>query len=159
MRCVVLLLSSSVVVAISPARALAQTDYSRLKGTWVMDTTNGPDDHGLPKSETLVFAPTANGFRLTSTEDDGQGPQTSNFDCTAAGAQTTSGSSTVQCTVHPMRDSVGYAVDVRQNGKVVATERGRLIVASSGRTMRDEYDASDGGKPATHHRHIYSKHS
>ena len=133
--------------------------YSRLTGTWVMDSTNGPDDHGLPKSETLTFTPAAHGFDLTATEDDGQGPQTSKFSCvsTPSPSGSAGAESATECRLQPMRDSVRYMVDVRQNGKVVATERGRLVVSADGKQLRDQYDATEGTGAATHHRHIYNK--
>ena len=138
---------------------LAQTSgQAKLMGTWVMDTTNGSDDHGLPKSETLVFSPQANGFHLVSTEDDGQGPGTSNFDCAPGGASTTlSPTQVLLCTIHLMPDSVLYTVDVLDSGKTVSTERGRLVLSASGQMLRDQYDATTGAKKATHHRHIYVK--
>jgi len=130
----------------------------KLMGTWVMDTTNGPDDHGLPKSETLVFAPAPNGFRLTATTDDGQGPGTSTFTCATGGATTDAGGGqSLHCTLRITADSVLYALDLLKGGKTIPTERGRLIVAASGTMLRDQFDAlSESGAP-THHRHIYAK--
>src|SRR5215469_10584674 len=116
---------------------------AKLMGKWVMDTTNGSDDHGLPKSETLVFSPQANGFHLIATTDDGQGPGTSTFDCAPGGASTTlSPTQVLLCTIHLMPDSVLYTVDVLTNGQTVSTERGRLVLAPSGQMLRDQYDAT-----------------
>ena len=128
----------------------------KLMGTWVMDSTNGPGDRGLPKSETLVFMAEANGFRLTATTDEGQGPSTSTFDCTTGGATTTlSATQVMLCTIHMTADSVLYTVDVLEKGHTVSAERGRLIVSPSGRMLRDQYDASTGSHAPAHHRHIY----
>lgn len=132
---------------------------AKLMGTWVMDSTNGPGDKGLPKSETLVFAPEANGFRLTATTDEGKGPSTSTFDCTTGGASTTLSETQVMlCTIHLTADSVLYTVDVLEKGQTVSAERGRLIVSPSGRALRDQYDATTGSHSPVHHRHIYEKH-
>ena len=132
--------------------------YGKLIGTWVMDSTNGPDDNGLPKSEILVFARAAAGLRITATEDDGQGAGTSAFDCATGRGQTTSASGTsTQCTLRPMGDSVLYALDIRHGDSTIATERGRLVVLAAGHVLRDQYDATEGSRPATHHRHIYSR--
>jgi len=131
---------------------------AKLMGKWVMDTTNGADDHGLPKTETLVFAPLNNGFHLTATADDGQGPATSTFDCAPGGASTTLGANQVMlCTIHLTGDSLLYTVDVLNNGETVSTERGRLVLSASGQTLRDQYDATSGSAKATHHRHVYAK--
>jgi hypothetical protein len=131
---------------------------AKLMGKWVMDTTNGSDDHGLPKSETLVFSPQTGGFHLVATEDDGQGPGTSTFDCAPSGASTTlSPTQVALCTIHVTGDSVLYTVDVLNNGQTVATERGRLVVSPSGQMLRDQYDATAGSAKATHHRHMYVK--
>jgi len=129
-------------------------------GTWVMDTTNGPDDHGLPKSETLSFAPAATGFRLSVVEDDGKGPSNSAFDCSTAdsGAATAMGSgASMRCSVRTTPDSTFYALDMVAGGKIQPVERGRLVVIGEGR-MRDEYDSMDpAGKPNGHHRHMYGR--
>jgi hypothetical protein len=131
---------------------------AKLMGKWVMDTTNGSDDHGLPKSETLVFSTQANGFHLIATTDDGQGPGTSAFDCAPGGAPTTlSPTQVLLCTIHLTADSVLYMVDVLNNGQTVSTERGRLVVSSSGRSLRDQFDATAGSAKATHHRHVYER--
>jgi hypothetical protein len=132
---------------------------AKLMGTWVMDTTNGPGDKGLPKSETLVFAPETNGFRLTATTDEGKGPSTSMFDCTTAGATTTLSETQVMlCTIHVTADSVLYTLDVLDKGQTVSAERGRLVISQSGRALRDQYDATAGSHAPVHHRHIYEKH-
>jgi hypothetical protein len=131
----------------------------KLMGTWVMDSTNGPGDRGLPKSETLVFVPQGNGFRLTATTDQGHGPSTSTFDCTPSGATTALTETEVMlCTIHVMADSVLYTLDVLQNGQTLSAERGRLVVSPSGRALRDQYDATTGSHAPIHHRHIYEKH-
>jgi len=132
--------------------------YQKLVGTWVMDSTNGTDDHGLPKSEKLVISTTATGIQIVATEDAGQGPGTSTIDCKSKPIAAPSGTgSSTQCSVRVVGDSVLYALDIRNNGTVVAGERGRLVVRSDGHTMRDQYNATEDTKPATHHRHIYSK--
>jgi hypothetical protein len=132
--------------------------YARLSGTWVMDSTNGPDDHGLPKSETLVFSTAGPALQIAATEDDGKGPDKSAFSCTPKGSTADLGGGlSARCTVHPFADSTLYAVDVLQGGKVVSGERGRLVPLAGGKRLRDEYDASSGTAPATHHRHIYTK--
>jgi len=153
-------------LGVTAVRLSAQTgDYRRVVGTWVMDSTNGPDDHGLPKSEKLVITTTTRGIQtgiqILVTEDDGSGPSTSTLDCRSAlapaPAPSASGSA-VQCAVSTAGDSVMYAVKSFQNGDLVAAEQGRLVVLSGGRWMRDEYDAVEaGGRPATHHRHVYRK--
>jgi hypothetical protein len=131
----------------------------KLMGTWVMDSTNGPGDRGLPKSETLVFAAETSGFRLTATTDEGKGPSTSTFDCTTSGATTALNESQVMlCTIHVTGDSVLYTLDVLEKGQSVSAERGRLVIAPSGRTLRDQYDATTGSHAPVHHRHIYEKH-
>jgi hypothetical protein len=140
--------------------AAAQPDqYTKLIGTWVMDTTNGPDDNGLPKSEKLVLSRKAAGLRITASEDDGQGASTSAFNCqgSPAGGITDLGKGqSMKCTVHPIADSVMYALDVINGTKKASpVERGWLVVQSNG-LLRDEYDAF-GGSASTHHRHIYHK--
>jgi hypothetical protein len=165
MRRLDVLVACGVVLLLCTAvRLSGQTgDYGRVVGTWVMDSTNGPDDHGLPKSEKLVITTTTraiqSGIQIVVTEDDGRGPSTSTLDCRSARAPapSTSGSAT-QCTVSTAGDSLMYQVMSFSNGDLVAAEQGRLVVLSGGRWMRDEYDAVEGGgKPATHHRHIYRK--
>jgi len=154
-------LSSGLLLVLGAHAVAAQANaYRRIAGTWVMDSTNGPDDHGLPKSETLVFATTPQGVRITATEDDGKGPATSSFNCASVNGSAASAkgnASSTTCTVRATADSVAYALDVRNKGALVATERGRLVVSADGESLRDEYDATDGPKPATHHRHIYNK--
>jgi hypothetical protein len=147
----------AVVLVVAADRLSAQTAPAQLMGKWVMDTTNGADDQGLPKSETLVFSRTASGFRITSTTDEGQGASTSGFDCAPAGATTDlGGGQSMRCTIQITGDSVGYALDLLKGGKTIPTERGRLVVASTGHSLRDQYDALQAPKPPTHHRHIYS---
>jgi hypothetical protein len=143
----------------SNARAKAQSGPpAKLMGKWVMDSTNGPGDHGLPKSETLVFSPEPNAFHLMVTEDDGQGPSTSNLECSPGGATTALSETEVMlCTIHVTADSVLYSLDALKNGQTVSTERGRLVVSPSGRVLRDQYDATTGSAAPTHHRHIYEK--
>ncbi len=139
-------------------RLPAQAVYAKLSGTWVMDSTNGPDDHGLPKSETLEFSMSGPALRIAATEDDGKGPHKSAFSCTTRGSTADLGGGlSARCTVHPFADSTLYAVDVIQGGKVVSGERGRIVPLPGGKRLRDEYDATSGTAPATHHRHIYTK--
>jgi len=149
-------------LAIAGRRVAAQSVYSKLAGTWVMDSTNGPDDKGLPKSETLAFSRVGKSLRISATTDEGTGAGTSAFDCvTDAGGGTTDAGNGVltHCVPHAYADSVVYAVDVTKAGQIVATERGRLVLSAGGTTLRDEYDATSGGGAATHHRHIYTKKS
>ena len=147
----------------SPAQS---NPYSKLIGTWVMDSTNGVDDKGLPKSEKLVFSRAGSALRITATEDDGAGPSTSTFNCPAAPAADTTRmgpSMDAVCTIRPTADSVMYSIDmidksksdVVQHWKAIPTERGRLVVQSNG-LLRDQYDAMTD-TPPTHHRHIYHK--
>lgn len=139
-------------------RLPAQAVFAKLAGTWVMDSTNGPDDHGLPKNETLVFSSAGSVLRIAATTDDGKGPDKSAFSCTTKGAMADLGGGfSARCTVHPFADSTLYAVDVLQGGKVVSGERGRIVPLSGGKRLRDEFDATDGDAPPTHHRHIYTK--
>lgn len=136
--------------------------YAKLVGAWVMDSTNGPDDNGLPKSETLVFSWAGKSLRIAATTDEGTGAGTSAFDCmtTAAGGTTdVGGGVSTHCTPHAYADSVVYAVEVRKGGQVVATEHGRLVISGKGKTLRDEYDATSGGGAPTHHRHVYTRQS
>jgi hypothetical protein len=146
---------------IAGGRVAAQSDaYAKLVGTWVMDSTNGPDDKGLPKSETLKFSRVGKALRIAATTDEGTGASSSAFDClTAAGGGTADVGNGVltHCLPHPYADSVVYAIDVTKGGQIVATERGRLVVSGGGKTLRDEYDATSGAGAATHHRHIYTK--
>jgi hypothetical protein len=156
------LVAASALMLTAPFGLLsAQSDYTaKLMGTWVMDSTNGPGDHGLPKSETLVFSRGASGFTITSTSDEGKAPSTGSFDCMTAGAGTaTAGSSgtSVRCTIRVTSDSVIYAIDAIKDGKVTPVERGRLVVSSTGRDLRDEYNTNGGTSSASHHRHIYDK--
>lgn len=148
-----------VVLAAAPHPLHAQANpLARLMGRWAMDSTNGVDDHGLPKSETLVFAAQPTGFRITATEDDGQGPVTSTFDCAPGGGTTQLGPTEVMlCTIRVVGDSVLYTVDDLKNGQSASTERGRLVVGGSNRTLRDEYEASLGSHKATRHRHVYER--
>lgn len=150
-------------LALASGRLTAQSSvYAKLVGTWVMDSTNGVDDHGLPKSETLVFSRVGTSLRIAATTDDGSGPGSSAFSCvTAAGGGTTDAGNGVltHCMPHPYADSVVYAIDVTKGGQIVATEHGRLVVSGGGKTLRDEYDATSGTGAATHHRHVYSKQS
>jgi hypothetical protein len=146
------------IVAIAGPVSAQPSPPTKLMGKWVMDTTNGADDHGLPKSERLEFSPQPGGFHLIATTDDGQGPGTSTFDCAPGGASTTlSPTQVMLCTIHLTADSVLYTVDVLDNGQTVSTERGRLVISPSGETLRDQYDAASGSKKATHHRHVYVK--
>lgn len=139
----------------NPLHAQATT-LAKLMGRWSMDTTNGADDRGLPKSETLVFAPLPTGFRITATTDDGHGPATSTFDCAPSGGTTPLGPTDVMlCTIRVVGDSVLYTLDDLKNAQSVSTERGRLVVSSSTHTLRDEYDATVGSHKPTRHRHVY----
>jgi hypothetical protein len=158
-RLAILVIGGILALAVPGQQLTAQPAvYAKLSGTWVMDSTNGPDDHGLPKSETLEFSTAGPALRIAATEDDGKGPGKSTFDCTAKGATGDMGAGmTSRCTVHAYADSVVYAVDILKAGKVVAGERGRLVVYGGGTSLRDQYDATDGAGPATHHRHHYIK--
>jgi hypothetical protein len=141
------------------SRLTAQSDpYAKLIGTWVMDSTNGADDRGLPKSEQLVFSRVGAGLRITATTDQGKGPSTSGFNCLAGGAMTDLGKGqSMRCTIKTSPDSVMYALDMIANGKTSPVERGRLVVLPSG-LLRDQYDGVSS-TPPTHHRHIYHKKS
>jgi len=159
-RSLALSIAAVVSLAASAGRAAAQSNpYAKLIGKWVMDTTNGPDDKGLPKSETLVFSRISGGIRITATEDDGQGPSTSGFNCLAppsGGLNDQGKGQSIRCTVRPTADSVMYALDAIDSAKkTTPIERGRLVVQSNG-LLRDQYDAMTD-TPPTHHRHIYRK--
>jgi hypothetical protein len=158
-RLAIMVVAGTLVVAVSGGPLAAQPGvYATLAGTWVMDSATGPDDHGLPKSETLVFSAVGPALRIAATTDDGKGPGTSAFECTAKGAMADAGGgASTRCTAHPYADSVVYAVDVLRGGKVVAEERGRLVVSAGGQALRDEYDATSGTAPPTHHRHRYTR--
>ena len=158
-RLAIMAVAGTLVLAVSGGRLAAQPGvYGTLAGTWVMDSATGPDDHGLPKSETLVFSPLGPALRIVATTDAGKGPEKSAFACTTNGAVAPAGGdASRRCTAHPYADSVVYAVDVLQRGKVLAGERGRLVVSAGGNMLRDEYDATSGTGPSTHHRHLYTK--
>jgi hypothetical protein len=158
-RLTIMTVAGTLALAVAGGRLNAQPGvYARLAGTWVMDSANGPDDHGLPKSETLVFSTVGPALRIAATTDDGKGPEKSAFDCTAKGGTADAGAGTsTRCSAHPYADSVVYAVDVLQGGKAAAGEHGRLVVLAGGKTLRDEYDATSGTGPSTHHRHLYTK--
>jgi hypothetical protein len=132
--------------------------YSKLVGTWVMDSTNGPDDNGLPKSETLVFAVVGSTLRITATADEGNGSSTSIFKChSGSGAANDLGKGmSAVCTLRNTPDSVMYDLVVSDSGKAVSSEKGRLVVRPDG-LLRDQYEAISGTSPATQHRHIYRK--
>ena len=66
------------VVATAGPLSAQTTAPAKLMGSWVMDTTNGSDDHGLPKSESLVFSPQPNGFH--SRRDLGRWKRTGHVD-------------------------------------------------------------------------------
>lgn len=144
-------------VAAAGSRLTAQSDpYAKLIGTWVMDSTNGADDRGLPKSEQLVFSRVGTGLRISATSDVGKGPSTSGFNCSAGGTTADLGEGrSMRCTIHASPDSVMYALDMIANGKTSPVERGRLVVLPSG-LLRDQYDGVSS-TPPTHHRHIYHK--
>ena len=146
-------------LAAAAPRPTAQSDpFAKLIGTWVMDSTNGPDDKGLPKSEKLVFSRVGAALRITATEDNGQGPSTSGFNCLPApGSSTDLGKGqSMRCTIRTTPDSVMYALDLVDSAKKTSpVERGRLVVLKSG-LLRDQYDAVSES-PATHHRHIYHR--
>jgi hypothetical protein len=132
--------------------------YAKLIGTWVMDSTNGVDDKGLPSSEKLVFSVTRSTLRISATTDEGHGPWTSAFDChDGSGAITDVGNGqSTKCVTRPTPDSVMYSLDMIDNGKTVPAEHGRLVVQPNG-LLRDQYDELSESGPATHHRHIYHK--
>ena len=115
-RLAIMAVAGTLVLAVSGGRLAAQPGvYAKLAGTWVMDSTNGPDDHGLPKSETLVFSSVGPALRIGATTDDGKGPEKSAFDCTAKGAMADAGGgASTRCTANPHADSVVYAVDILQ---------------------------------------------
>ena len=145
-------------VASSGPLAAQPPIYTKLAGTWAYDSATAPDDHGGPKSESIVFTITGQGLRVDATEDMGKGPVKSGFDCSAKGTLRDAGSGVMtRCTMHPFADSVVYAVDVLQDGKVVSGERGRLVVSGGGKSLRDEYDATDVTEPPSHHRHRLTK--
>jgi hypothetical protein len=155
-------MSALTLIALSD-RLSAQSDATtKLVGTWVMDSTKGPGDNGLPKSETLVFSRSGSALRITATTDQGKGPSTGSFDCQpASGAAmpaTNAGPST-RCTIRVTPDSVIYAIDAVKDGKATPVERGRLVVSAAGPTLRDEYQSNGATDQANHHRHWYSKKS
>jgi len=158
-RLAIMVVAGLLALALPGQRLAAQPPaYARLSGTWVMDSTNGPDDHGLPKSEALVFSTAGPALQIAATEDDGKGPDKSAFSCTPKGSTADLGGGvSARCTVRAFADSTLYAVDVLQGGKVVSGERGRLVPLPGGKRLRDEYDATSSTAPATHHRHIYTK--
>jgi hypothetical protein len=146
-------------VAAVGSRLTAQSDpYAKLIGTWVMDSTNGADDHGLPKSEQLVFSRSGAALRISATTYAGQGPSTSGFNCLPApGASNGMEGQLMRCTIRATPDSVVYALDAVDGAKTSPVERGRLVVLPSG-LLRDQYDGVSS-TPPTHHRHIYHKQS
>jgi hypothetical protein len=156
-RSLTLVLAALVSVVAGASHLTAQSNpYAKLIGTWVMDSTNGADDKGLPKTEQLVFTRAGAGIRITATSDQGKGPSTSGFNCLAGGAMTDLGKSqSMRCTIQTTPDSVMYALDLVDGAKTSPVERGRLVVLPSG-LLRDQYDAVSS-TPPTHHRHIYHK--
>jgi hypothetical protein len=149
-------------MGIAGRRMAAQSDaYAKLVGTWVMDSTTGTGDHGLPKSETLVLARMGPSLHIAPTTDWGSGPVSTSFGCATTGVggvNDLGGGTSSHCTTHASADSIVYALDVSKGGKLVSTERGRLVVSAGGKTLRDEYDATDSaGTAVTHHRHILTK--
>jgi hypothetical protein len=168
-------------LAVGMGRAHAQTDpYAKLIGTWAVDSMNGVDDNGLPKTQTIAFSRSGSVLHVTLTTDDGNGPTTLVVDCSAAAVGATrdlcSGQS-ARCTLHPSADSIMYTLVVRKSGEIIASERGRLVVSQSGTRLRDDYDATraklvlspsgatllgdydttGGSGQLGHHRHVYSK--
>ena len=158
-RLAIMVVAGTLSLAVSAGHLAAQPAiYTKLAGTWLYDSATAPDDHGGPKSETIVFSIVGQALRVDATEDLGRGPVKSGFECTAKGALRDAGSGvTTRCTMHPYADSVVYAVDVLQDGKVVSGERGRLVVSDGGKGLRDEYDATDVTDPPSHHRHRLTK--
>jgi hypothetical protein len=153
--------AGALALAVSGGRLAAQPAiYAKLAGTWVLDSATAPDDHGGPKSESIVFSIAGQVLRIDATEDLGKGPVKSGFECSAKGSLRDAGSGvTTRCSMHPYADSVVYAVDVLQDGKVVSGERGRLVVSGGGKSLRDEYDATDVTAPPSHHRHRLTRQS
>jgi hypothetical protein len=158
-RLAITAVAATLALAASGERLAAQPAiYGKLAGTWVYDSATAPDDHGGPKSESIVFTIVGEALRVDATEDMGKGPVKSGFECTTKGALRDAGSGVMtRCTMHPYADSVVYAVDVLQDGKVVSGERGRLVVTGGGKSLRDEYDATDVTEPPSHHRHRLTK--
>ena len=158
-RLAIMVVAGTLALAVSGARLAAQPAiYAKLAGTWMYDSATAADDHGGPKSESIVFSIMGQALRVDATEDLGKGPVKSGFECTAKGRLRDTGNGvTTRCTMHPYADSVVYAIDILQGGKVVAGERGRLVVSGAGKSLRDEYDATSGTGPSTHHRHRYTR--
>ncbi len=154
-----LCIAALVSLAAAGSRPATQSDpYAKLIGTWVMDTTNGTDDKGLPKSETLVFSHVGAGLRISATTDEGKGASTSAFDCLpapGAGKTDLGDGKSMRCTIQTTPDSVAYSLNMIDNGKITPTEKGRIVVQPNG-LLRDQYAALSGWTP-TLHRHIYHK--
>jgi hypothetical protein len=160
-RFAIVAVAGTLALAAPAGRLAAQAPiYAKLAGTWVYDSATAPDDHGGPKSESIMFSIVGQALRVDAIEDMGKGPVKSGFECTAKGTLRDMGSGvSTRCTMHPYADSVVYAVDVLQDGKVVSGERGRLVVSNGGKGLRDEYDATDVTEPPSHHRHRLTKQS
>jgi hypothetical protein len=166
------------------ARSSSQSDpYSKLIGTWAVDSMNGADDYGVPKSQTIAFSRSGTVIHVTLTIDDGTGPTSLVVNCSAAtggAARNLGGGQSARCSLHPLADSIMYTLEVRKDSQIIASERGRLVVSNAGTTLRDDYDATRGAKVVAtpsgaalrdnpfgavgaaqlgHYRHVYRKQS
>jgi hypothetical protein len=136
--------------SVASARSPGQSDpYAKLIGTWAVDAMAGVDDYGLPQSQTIAFSRSGTVIRVTLTTDDGTGPTSLVVNCSPASGGATrdlgSGQS-ARCTLHPLADSILYALEVRKNSQIIASEHGRLVVSNAGTTLRDDYESTRGAK-------------
>ena len=153
---------ATLALAVVSTKVPAQSDpYGKLIGTWSVDSMNGVNDVGMPKSQTLTLSHEGTAaIRVLAVTVDSTGRSTLDLLCSGAskGATRDIGSGEIaRCTFRPTPDSVVYTLVIRKNGQTIASEQGRLVVSRSGSQLRDEYYAPmPSGQPG-HYRHIYTK--
>lgn len=142
-----------------PAAAASPAPFTRMMGTWVRDSANGPDDVSVPNGQALILMPTADGFRVVERAGSPAGAKLVDLACsrTPVPLAKFAAGEDGRCYTDVAGDSVQYAIFGRLNGKVVAVERGVVVTTPSGQSLRDEFTKRQPNGAVQRRRHIYSR--
>lgn len=142
-----------------PPADASPTPFTRMMGTWVRDSANGPNDAAAPNGETLILMPTTGGFRVVEHAGGPSGARLVDLACHRAPASLASfaAGESGRCYMEVAGDSVSYAIFGPLNGKVVAVERGVVATSPTGQSLRDEFVKRQANGAVLRRRHIYSR--
>lgn len=142
-----------------PATTPPLDPLARMMGTWVRDSANGPADVAAPNGETLILLPTNDGFRVVERAGGPAGATLVDLTCTRSGVPLAgfAAGEDGRCYMEVAGDSVSYAIFGRQNGKVVAVERGVVATSSTSQSLRDEFTKRRANGALQRQRHIYAR--